>query len=318
MEGAERAESERKKELEDAKRALLSALSSEGLDQCGVIRPAAEDESADIRSVAVVLLPYFAGFSTGNLSLYCQGKDYHVLVPRYLNPAGEAVRRVLGENVQFHVYADTGPLHDRFLALRAGLGVTGLNQMIINPRYGSFFFVAYLTFNVPLPEDDVPSWKELEQKRRDMNLSKEQEVPVSVSAGCLRCGKCVEACPGKALSEDGTFHYETCLSMITQKTGDLTEEETAILRKEHMVFGCDVCQTVCPMNRHVQETPLREFKEERIENLTLKDVEGLSRKQFQCHYPDRAFTWRGPKVIERNIRLLSENGGENEETANGN
>lgn len=269
-------------------------LLSEGLDQYGFLSAdqigegtAPGEVSPAVQTVLVVLFPYSAADYDphANLSRYCRGKDYHTVAPRYLDPVGQAACQALGKEVSFHSYADTGPFHDRYLGFKAGLGVRGMNQMLINPKYGSFCFIACLTVDAPLP-CDTP-------------------CPVPEQPNCLRCGKCLKACPGQSLLEDGGFRWETCRSRITQKTGDLTEEEIRILKKDTMIFGCDICQTACPLNRAAAVSPIKEFTRERIDRLDSKDLEGLTRKTFCEKYPGRAFTWRGPQVLRRNLRILN-------------
>ncbi len=275
-----------------AKEAMCQALKEKGLDAFRFLAPDEEEASETVRAILVVLFPYYAGVSEGNLSMYCRGKDYHKVVPDYLESVAEAAKAQLGEELVCHAYADTGPFRDRYLVLRGGLGVVGRSQMMINERYGTYFFVGYMTLNAPIEPDEA--------------------VPFTNGIGCLDCGRCVKACPGGAMREDGGFIPERCLSGITQKKGELEDFEKEILQKNGMIFGCDVCQTVCPMNRNVPVSSIKEFTEDRIDSLDLKDLEGLSRKGLERKYPDRAFTWRGPEVLRRNLRLLGETEGKAE------
>ena len=248
-----------------------------------------EEASKEIKSIVVILFPYFTGETAGNMSLYCRGRDYHAVVPKLLKSAVEKARSILGEEAKAEAYADTGPLHDRYLVQRSFLAVRGQNQMMISPVYGSYFFCAYIALNAPLEPDPIPEWKRTEEEKYRVD--------------CLRCGKCLEACPGGALQPDGSFRIERCLSAITQKTGELSEKEKEILLKGTTVFGCDICQTVCPMNAEACPTFIPDFAKERIDSLTLEDLEGLTRRSFKEKYPERAFTWRGPEVIRRNLRI---------------
>ena len=271
-------------DLKHGKNLIRQQLEKAGLDEYRFLVPEENEKSEEIRSIVVVLFPYYAGTTEGNLSLYCRGIDYHAVVPKYLNPIGEAVIRELGEDVRFGAYADTGPLKDRYLALRAGLGFVGRNQMLINRKYGSYCFIAYLTFNIPLEPDPEVEWTH--------------------EPACLDCGACVRSCPGRAMKEDGSFIPERCRSGITQKKGELEDWELEIFYKDKVIFGCDVCQTVCPHNQGVAISPIKEFVEERIDSLTMDDLEGLTRRQLQAKYPVRAFTWRGPDVLRRNLKLM--------------
>ena len=96
---------------------------------------------------------------------------------------------------------------------------------------------------------------------------------------------------------------DRCLSHLTQKTGELTPEEAALLSAHPLIWGCDVCQQVCPYNRAAPVTPLPEFRDDLVPALTLPDVAGQTRRQFLERYPGRAFTWRGPGPLQRNLEL---------------
>ena len=278
-----------KDELKKAKKILKQRFEQAGLDQYAFLKPEPDEASEQIQSIVVVLFPYYTGSEKGNLSMYCRGIDYHVVVPKYLKPMGEVLKQEFGDEVQFGAYADTGPLRDRYLALRAGLGFIGRNQMMINPKYGSYCFIAYITLNMPLEADLEVAW------------SREPQ--------CLNCGACVKNCPGGAMSEDGGFVMERCRSGITQKKGELEDWELEIFYKDELIFGCDVCQSVCPHNKGIAVSPIKEFVQEHIDSLKMEDLEGLSRKGLQEKYPNRAFTWRGPEVLRRNLRLMEEKNG---------
>lgn len=276
------------RELAQGKEMIRKQLEKQGLFSYAFLEPQPQEASEQIRSIVVVLFPYYAGEQKGNLSVYCRGRDYHVVVPKYLKPVGEALQTILGSELSYNVYADTGPLADRYLALRAGLGFVGRNQMLIHPQYGSYFFIAYMTFNAPF-EPDAAGLQE---------GSKEVQ--------CLQCGRCVASCPGGALQKDGSFLAERCRSGITQKKGELEPWELAIFYQDSLIFGCDICQQVCPHNQNVPRSFIKEFTEDRIDSLTEEELEGLSRKQFLQKYPDRAFTWRGPEILRRNLKLMRE------------
>ncbi len=275
-------------ELSKGKLRLRECLNRAGLTAHAFLAPEPAKKTDEIRSIVVVLFPYFAGEAPGNLSYYCRGLDYHKVTARYLEAAAKALQAVLGEDLVYHAYADTGPLADRYLALRAGLGWIGKNQMLIHPVWGSYCFISYLTLNAPL-EADAPA--------------------ATAETTCMRCGRCVRSCPGGALTEDGAFRPERCRSSITQKTGELAPWEIQILQKDSLIFGCDVCQKVCPHNAGVPLTMIKEFREDLIASLSKADLQGVSRRQFAARYPDRAFTWRGPAVLRRNLELLLEEAG---------
>ena len=182
----------------------------------------------------------------------------------------------------FEIYADVSPYDERRLAFNAGLGIIGKNGLLINEKYGSYVFIGLLVLNSLKLEEDKP----LDKK-------------------CFDCKRCIEACPGKALKDDG-LNIQKCFSEISQKKGDLTENEKKLIIKTGMVWGCDLCSEVCPMNREISETPIPEFKENIITSLYLKDFENLSNKDFLKKFKDRAFTWRGKRVLLRNCGVLED------------
>ncbi len=242
-----------------------------GLDACGIT-------SVDEKSVIVCLFPYFINFSKGNLSRYAAIPDYHTIIHKYLETLAHNA-----ELTDFEIFSDISPYNERLLAACAGLGVIGKNGLLINEKYGSYVFVGIIVLN---------------------SLKLESDKPLTENH-CLDCGKCLKACPGKALNDYG-IDISKCLSEITQKKGDLNENEKKLIIKTGMVWGCDVCSEVCPMNIRVGETPLPEFKENIISSLYLKDIDTLSNKEFLQKYADRAFIWRGKKILLRNCGVLED------------
>lgn len=242
-----------------------------GLDACGITK-------FDGKSVIVCLFPYYVDFKKGNISRYSAVLDYHKITRCYLEK--------LAENAglcDFEIYADVSPYDERSLAVNAGLGVLGKNGLLINKKYGSYVFIGLIVLD---------------------SLNLESDRPLEDSK-CLECGKCIMACHGNALQDDG-FNIQKCLSEITQKKGELTEIEKKLIIKTGMVWGCDTCSDVCPMNKDIAQTPIPEFKENIISSLYLKDFENLSNKEFLKKYADRAFAWRGKKVLLRNCGVLED------------
>ena len=93
---------------------------------------------------------------------------------------------------------------------------------------------------------------------------------------------------------------------MTQKKGELTEAEIAHIKKSPTVWGCDLCQRACPLNRDAALSSLPEFREDLLDSLTLEELEGLSNKAFRRKYADRAFSWRGIGPLLRNLRIKEE------------
>lgn len=230
------------------------------------------------RTVLVAAFPYFAGDRPGNLSPYARGLDYHVVVVDQLNPICDMLRANYPEDT-FVPAADNSPLPEKQAAWMGGLGMRGKNGLLILPPYGSYLFLGTILTSALL---DVP---------------KRPPAP-----GCGDCGYCMRACPSGALDQHGV-EPERCLSRLSQRKRDLTAEEEAMLARHPYIWGCDICQRVCHHNRDVACTTIPAFTEQLLDSLTLEDLEGLTTRQFQEKYAARAFTWRGPEVLRRNLRL---------------
>lgn len=241
-----------------------------GIRETGVA--AYEDKTA-----VVCLFPYFSGYHPGNLSVYAYSLDYHKIVGDKLRLLSDFLMENGASRAEG--YADIGPKIDKALARRAGLGFYGKNNLLINPRLGSYFFIGYVLTDLTL-EPDTP-----------LNMS------------CLGCGRCVAACPGGAL--DRGFDPNRCVSALTQKRDELTADEQGLIKRAGYAFGCDICQKVCPHNS-IDHSPMPEFCEGQIFNLTADMLEGLSNRGFREKFGRYAFAWRGKTVLLRNIGILNE------------
>lgn len=228
------------------------------------------------QSAVVCLFPYFSEYRPGNLSVYAYSTDYHIIVRDKLKLICDFLLESGASRAEG--FADIGPSIDKDLAYHAGLGFYGKNSLMINPRLGSYFFIGYVLTDMRL-EPDAP-----------------------VEGSCLGCGRCVAACPGNAL-ENG-FCEERCASAISQKKGELTADEAALLKKAGYVFGCDICQKVCPHN-DAAFSPMPEFLQDRIFTVTEDMLDRLSNREFRQRYGRYAFAWRGKSVLVRNLKILN-------------
>ncbi len=208
------------------------------------------------------------------LGLSYSSTDYHNEVKNLLL---KLANRLGLEN--FNIFTDTGPLADRALAFKAGLGFYGRNLSIISPVLGSCFNIGYLMTDMEFPHSAYCN----------------REKPM-LAENCNKCFKCVCACPGKALSygEKPELIYEKCASYLTQKKGILTKEEMEIIGTN--IYGCNICQMVCPYNSHI-------IFENKFSIETAKHFLRLSNSQFTERYKNSDFFWRGLKTIKRNALI---------------
>ena len=255
---------------------VLSEAAKLGIDTIGFCR--ADEFNRNYKSVIAAAFPYYSGTARGaNISKYCYGLDYHKVVSKILNRLADAL------NLQnYEIFCDIGKNDDRKIAYKCGLGFYGLNSLIINRDYGSYFFIGYIFCN-----EDF-----------------EYSHPLNVT--CIKCGNCKKACPSGAVNGDFTIDAEKCLSNVTQKKGELTSGEIELIKENKSVFGCDICQDVCPHNKNVKKSHFDEFTKNLITRLEYDDIKGLSNKEFLKKYGDRAFSWRGKKVPERNLLYIND------------
>ncbi|MBR2875551.1 MAG: epoxyqueuosine reductase [Clostridia bacterium] len=223
------------------------------------------------QSVIVYLFPYYLGddyYKNSNLSKYAVPEDYHRICGEYLEKAAILLREEFS-GFSFQSFCDNSPINEVKAAALAGLGVRGENSLLINDEYGSFCFIGEIVTDM---KTDV--------KNCELRY-------------CLKCGLCKRECVNNAISEAGIIE-EKCLSSITQKKGELKEDEKALILNSGCIWGCDACQNICPMNKNVKCSPVKEF----YENVK-------PRYEGKADYSeDRAFSWRKNEVIERNLEIL--------------
>lgn len=234
----------------------------------------------DIKGLLCYVFPYLAEKTEGNISLYARGADYHKVAKAKLAEHCLELSKKYPQNT-FIPYVDISPFPEVYAAAASGLGKIGKNGLLITEKYGSFVFIGVIATNLELEQTGKIEY-------------------------CIGCGKCISACPGKALS-NGAFNKDCCLSEITQKKGELTAEEKALMKKHNTLWGCDICQLVCPMNKTAGKTHIAEFETELISSLYSSDLEE-SNKAIQKKYADRAFIWRGGGILRRNTEILEKDG----------
>jgi epoxyqueuosine reductase len=221
--------------------------------------------------------PYAPGLS-GAVSNYSWGVDYHrVIRPRLDELAGFICAEYPG--TQCMPCIDTGPLIDRAAAVRAGIGWYGKSANLLTREFGSYVFLAELITTLKL-EPDKP-----------------------LQANCGQCVDCIVHCPTGAILSNGTVDARRCISDLTQAKGPIPRE----MRKAigNRLWGCDSCQTVCPVNerkaaaRHPEFHPLPDIGT----SMDLPAVLRMTKAQFRDWFGPTAMAWRGKAVLQRNAAV---------------
>jgi epoxyqueuosine reductase len=176
----------------------------------------------------------------GWISRYAWGDDYHTVMWGKLNELVEALQARFSGPFDARAYADTGPVAERIFAKYAGLGWLGKNTLLLNKEYGSWLFLGVILTSLDL----TPS------------LGPEEAPPTDL---CGSCRRCLDACPTGALVEPRVLDARRCISYLTiERRGSIPEEFREAIGWQ--VFGCDICQDVCPYNRKAPVSPLAEFQ----------------------------------------------------------
>ena len=236
------------------------------------------------KTVITFLFPYKTPVNEArNLSLYCIGLDYHNIISDKLSAICRDLEGAFPQNSFAH-FCDNSPIHETLAAYQSGLGYLGKNSLIISKKYGSYCFIGEIVTDLELDSYSAPL------------------------GSCIGCGACLKACAGGALKVSGGEVYllekGSCLSFITQKKGALTESEALAIKKGGLVWGCDVCSLVCPMNKGAQDTYIDEFYLSPKPLLTEQNVSDIS---------ERAYAYKGKEILLRNLGIINENGGNNNE-----
>ena len=232
--------------------------------------------SGKMKTCIITLFPYRTDYTVKDkyvFSAYARTHDYHKRCEQFFNAVIPRLRNELRH--EFEGYADHSPIGEKSAAAMCGLGVIGRNTLLINKKYGSYIFIASIL--------------------TDMVLESHPSKPTY----CIDCGRCMQACPGGAISRDG-YEFNKCLSYISQKKTK-TEAEWDALRKNNVFWGCDICQDVCPLNSGKALSKDGYFADHVLDNVTEELIAGMQNEIFQ-EYP---FSWRKKEVIMQNFKNCS-------------
>ncbi len=214
------------------------------------------------RSVIVVAQNYYTPhrhqlrYGEGKISRYAWGKDYHKILSKKLKRLARFLT-TLDPEVQSRFYVDTGPVLEKQWAVQAGIGWQGKHSNVISRKFGSWFFIGVLLTSLPLePDAPIPDF-------------------------CGRCTACLDACPTGAITQPYVVDARRCISYWTiEVKPEIPIPDTIAEHLEGWLFGCDICQEVCPWNRFQQPTIEQRFHPQVGTTLPLEKIEAMNEEEF--------------------------------------
>jgi epoxyqueuosine reductase len=250
-----------------------------------------------VRSLVIVALDYGTNAvpepilndpRRGRISNYAWGQDYHAIMAPRLEQLAAWLREQSGANIASRVYVDTGAILERSHAQQAGLGFTGKNTMLIHPRRGSFIFLGEILTTLAFDEADLPG-------RESM---------------CGTCTRCLSACPTGAFPHPYQLDARRCISYLTiELKGSIPEDLRPLMG--NWVYGCDICQQVCPFTRFVRPTTERAFWPVDLDRAAppLIDLLALDEAGFRARFDGSAILRIGRDRLVRNACIAAGNSG---------
>ncbi|NIA07446.1 MAG: tRNA epoxyqueuosine(34) reductase QueG [Actinobacteria bacterium] len=220
------------------------------------------------------------------LSRYALGRDYHLVLTEKLQLFSHQLGDLLGRDFRSRIAVDTTAIMEKLLAQRAGLGWQGKNTLLVNKTFGSWIFLGEVLTDLDLFCDDP------------------------VASRCGRCRVCIDACPTGALSEPGFLDARKCLSYLTiEYRGDVWPEvaRKAGTAKEpgQCLYGCDICQQVCPFNCHTPRTLHEQFHPHpELLDMRFDDLTAMSQPQFERVFAETPVARLSYQRFRRNSHLM--------------
>ncbi len=218
------------------------------------------------------------GKGFGVLSRYAYNIDYHLTFKKVLLEIEKELTKL---SITSYSSVDVSDIYEKQAAVYANLGYIGKNQLFINEKFGSYLNLATILIDIELENEQV----------------------ITVLDDCGDCRLCIDACPSNAL-DDG-FDRVKCISNLSQEKNSLDKKEISYFKK--VIYGCDICQIVCPKNNGIDFHLHQESEPTGIENIDLIKLLKMSNKEFYIKYGNNACSWTGPLVLKRNALAVIAN-----------
>lgn len=239
----------------------------------------------DAKSVISLAMNYYTPIehkketNSGKISRYAWGKDYHLVIWEKLSFLEDYLKN-LDSGFESKSYVDTGPVMDKVWAVKSGIGWLGKNTNVINKDIGSWFFIANVITNI------------------------EFEYSLTIADFCGLCNACLDACPTNAITQPYVVDANRCISFLTIENKSAIGEEFKG-KFDNWMFGCDVCQDVCPWNKKFSEpTLISEFHPTNT-NLSLSDIIKMDEIEFKKRFETSPIKRTKLTGLKRNAMFLS-------------
>ncbi|MFN5943310.1 MAG: tRNA epoxyqueuosine(34) reductase QueG [Bacteroidota bacterium] len=238
------------------------------------------------KSVITLLLNYYPNenqdINSPKIAKYAWGMDYHDVIKEKLKALFAYINQHIGQ-IDGRGFVDSAPVLERTWANKSGLGWIGKNGNLINKQAGSFFFIATIICDLELEPD--PTFK---------------------TDHCGTCTRCIDACPTDAIIDNKKIDASKCISYLTIELKDQLIPDAFEGKMDNWLFGCDICQDVCPWNRFSKPHTEQAFTAHKeILNLSSQEWEALEESTFNTlfkHSPLKRSKWKG---LQRNIQFIN-------------
>jgi epoxyqueuosine reductase len=239
------------------------------------------------KSIICLAFNYYIGSEVNEanpkIAMYARGRDYHHVIKKKLKSLWAEIKKQVNENASGRYFVDSAPVMERQWAQLAGLGWTGKNTLLIHPKMGSHFFLAEIICDIETVAD------------------------TPIHDHCGTCTKCIDACPTNAIAEDGyLLKANQCISYFTIESKSAIPEPYRS-NLDGWLFGCDICQKVCPWNRFSTEQKSEIFKADiDFPTLTYEKWNSMTNDEFESEFNHTPIKRMGYDRMKMILKLLQQ------------
>lgn len=220
----------------------------------------------------------------GKIARYAFGRDYHKVLKKKLKKVSDFIKNNT-EHSEIRYFVDSGPVAERDWAVKAGIGARGKNSLILNKKLGSYFFLTSMLTNLDFEEDDPV---------KDM---------------CGNCRKCISACPTDAIVKPYVVDSNKCISYQTIENKSDKIPADVSENMSNWIFGCDICQEVCPWNNHRNQLnrEIDLLPRNNVTQIELEKIKNMDNDEFYKNYSGQAIIRAKLSGMKRNAKYLGDN-----------